>query len=306
VIDRRTLIAGMGLALLPQRAFAAQTGRLVELGPVPAQGLAPFGVTVWLPPNYEQGRARYPVVYMHDGQNLFLPARSNFNKIWAADKAAERAIGSGKVPPFIIVGIDHPGEARGRTYFPKPMLDWVSPHVQSALTAFGKGPVVADAYLDFMVKQLKPIIDVRFRTKPGRQHTAIMGSSMGGLISLYALARHQKVFGTAGCLSTHLPLANPAAWSDADKVSIQQAWQQFVPGVLGKPQGRRLWLDHGTQTLDSFYAPYQQVFDAALLQTGWRKGRDFSSKVYPGTPHDENAWAARLDEVFVWMLNGVR
>jgi predicted alpha/beta superfamily hydrolase len=308
MIARRTVIGGAATAvaasLLPIKAFATGAGQLFDLGPIPAQGLAPFGVTVWLPPGYSKGRQRYGVVYMHDGQNLFLPARSNFNKVWAADRAAERLIAAGKTKPFIIVGIDQPGDARWRTYFPKSMFDLVSSDVQNALRNFARGPLVADAYLDFIVKQLKPMIDARYRTRQERAHTAIMGSSMGGLISLYALSRNPDVFRTAGCVSTHLPLADPAAWRDEDKASINQAWQRFVAYVLGKPDDRRIWLDHGTETLDSYYEAYQKVFDGALLKSGWKKGRDFSSKVYPGTAHEENAWAARLDEVLAWMLKG--
>lgn len=307
MIDRRSLIAASGaaalMALLPTGALAQNQGRFVDLGALQSEYIAPTKVVVWLPPGYDGSKQHYGVVYMHDGQNLFDPKRSNFNKVWAADKSALRLIVAGKVKPFIIVGIDQPGEDRWRQYFPAPMQGLVSRDVQAKLKVFGEKPISSPAYLDFIVKELKPAIDRQFRTKTGRKHTAIAGSSMGGLISLYAIAAFPKVFGVAGCVSTHLPLAGPE-WSEAERESIFAAWREYARAQLGKPKGRRIWFDHGTETLDAFYQPYQDNLDAALVANGWRKDRDFSSRVYEGTPHEENAWAARMDDIFGWMLQG--
>lgn len=308
MIARRKLIEAAGvvglLALLPTSALAQDNGRFVDLGALQSKYIAPTKVTIWLPPGYDAGKQRYGVVYMHDGQNLFDPKRSNFNKVWAADKSALRLIATGKVKPFIIVGIDQPGEDRGRQYFPRVMADLLSPAVRDKLASQGNGkPIISDEYLRFIVDELKPKVDREYRTKTDRQHTAIAGSSMGGLISLYAITRYPKVFGSAGAVSTHLPLGNPA-WTDAERADILSAWRAYVRQELGKPKGRRIWFDHGTETLDAFYQPYQQNLDAALIANGWREGRDFSSRVYQGAAHEENAWAARMDDIFGWMLKG--
>jgi enterochelin esterase-like enzyme len=306
VIRRRKLFAAIAasavVALLPQRALARDQGRFVDLGKFESIQVAPAKVVIWLPPGYDASKRRYGTVYMHDGQNLFDPARSNFNKVWAADKSALRLIASGKTPPFIIVGIDHPGEDRGRQYMPQAMLSLLSPALRKKLASQGNGkPIISDAYLKFIVEELKPRIDREYRTKRGRKHTAIAGSSMGGLISLYAITRYPKTFGVAGAVSTHLPLANPN-WSAEERGDIMAGWRAYVDCELGKPAGRRIWFDHGTETLDAFYQPYQENLDAALVAKGWKKGRDFSSRAYDGTPHDENAWAARMDDIFGWML----
>lgn len=306
MIDRRALLAAAGaLSLLPRAAWAQDGGSFVDLGAVPSQHIAPTKITVWLPPGYDTGKQRYGVVYMHDGQNLFDPKRSGFNKVWAADKSALRLIAAGKSKGFIIVGVDHPGEDRWQQYFPVPMLNLVSEDVRSKLIEFAKGTITSPVYLDFLVHDLKPLIDKRFRTKTGPRHTAIAGSSMGGLISLYAITGYPKTFGVAGCVSTHLPLAGPE-WSDAQRDSVFEAWRQYVRGLLGKPKGRRIWFDHGTETLDAFYRPYQENLDAALVANKWRKGRDFSSRIYEGAAHEENAWAARMDDIFGWMLKDWR
>lgn len=308
MIDRRHLLSAAAafamLGFLPPQAKAEDAGRFVDLGSLRSVYIAPTKVVIWLPPGYDTNRQRYGVVYMHDGQNLFDPKRSNFNKVWAADKSALRLIAAKKTGPFIIVGIDQPGIDRGRQYFPKPMLNLVSLPVRQKLKAQSDNkPVISEEYLKFIVTELKPRIDRDYRTKPDRKHTAIAGSSMGGLISIYAITLYPKIFGHAGAVSTHFPLGDPN-WSNEERGDIMSAWRRYVSEQLGKPKGRRIWFDHGTETLDAFYQPYQENLDAALIAQGWRKGRDFSSKVFPGTPHEENAWAARLDEIFGWMLQG--
>lgn len=308
MIRRRGLFAAIAasalLALMPQQSFAQDSGRFVDLGKLKSSHISPTKIVIWLPPGYDTSKQRYGVVYMHDGQNLFDPARSNFNKVWAADNSALRLIAGGKVSPFIIVGIDHPGEDRGRQYLPRVLLDLLSPATREKLARQGNGkPVVSDAYLKFIVEELKPRIDRNYRTKRGRAHTAIAGSSMGGLISLYAITRYPGTFGVAGAVSTHLPLGNPN-WSAEERADIASAWRAYVDRELGRPAGRRIWFDHGTETLDAFYRPYQENLDTALITKGWEKGRDFSSRVYEGTPHEENAWAARMDDIFGWMLKG--
>lgn len=308
MISRRGLIAASCatglLALLPGNTLVQDQGRFVDLGQVQSKYIAPTKVVVWLPPGYDASNQNYGVVYMHDGQNLFDPKRSNFNKVWAADKSALRLITSGKVKPFIIVGIDHPGEDRGRQYFPRVMADLLTPAIRKKLEAQCNGkPIISDEYLKFIVNELKPVVDHKYRTKKGRKNTSIAGSSMGGLISLYAITKYPKVFGSAGCVSTHLPLGDPN-WSAQERGEILTAWRAYVRQELGRPGGRRVWFDHGTDTLDAFYQPYQDNLDAALTASGWKRGRDFSSRAYTGAAHEENAWAGRLDDIFGWMLQG--
>ena len=297
-------IAALALALLAAAlpARAADTGRFVEIAAVTSTNIAAPHVVVWLPPGYDESQRRYGVVYMHDGQNLFFAERSNFRKVWAADASALRLIAGGKAP-FIIVGIDQPGVARYRQYFPQAMAARASPPLRAEIDRLAGGPLAGDAYLRFLTDELKPRIDRDYRTRRDPRHTAIVGSSMGGLISCYALMRAPRVFGRAGCVSTHVPLG------DLEKVAplradVEAVWQATIAGDLGSPRGRRLWMDHGDQTLDANYAPYQTGIDTALVKAGWRDGRDFVSRVYPGTAHEENAWAARLDDIFGWLLAG--
>lgn len=294
------LMAVLVLAASP--VMAQDTGRMIEYERVPAAGLPDQRLSIWLPPGYDAGDQRYPVLYMHDGHNLFDLKNSNFNKIWAADKAMLAAVQSGKVEPHIIIGIWAPGPDRYRQYLPRSAYDAAPPAVRAQMDAMANGAaVVSDRYLDWIAGPLKSWVDGAFRTRPGRDDTAIVGSSMGGLMSCYAFLERPRVFGQAGCVSSHWPAVDPRVVAGEDS-GVKQMWDAWVSARLGKPDGRRVWMDHGTATLDAFYAPYQQVVDARFAAAGWQKGRDFESRVSEGAEHEENAWAARLPEIFGWLL----
>lgn len=165
----------------------------------------------------------------------------------------------------------------------------------------GGGEIISDRYLAWIAGPLKAWVDASFRTRTGRDDTAIVGSSMGGLMSCYAFLEAPQVFGRAGCISSHWPAVDPRAVAGEDS-GVKAMWDGWLAGRLGAPDGRRVWMDHGTATLDQFYAPYQQAIDARFAASGWQKGRDWESRVYEGAEHEENAWAARLPEIFGWLL----
>ena len=292
------LIALIGVAM---PLAAGERGRLIEYARVPASGLPDQRLTIWLPPGYDVSEHRYPVLYMHDGHNLFDVRNSNFNKIWAADTAMLAAAASGRVEPHIIIGIWAPGPDRYRQYLPRSAYDAAPPAVRAQMDAAAGGEIVSDRYLEWIAGPLKTWVDASFRTRPGRGDTAIVGSSMGGLMSCYAFLERPEVFGKAGCVSSHWPAVDPRAVAGEDS-GVRQMWDAWFATRLGAPDGRRVWLDHGTATLDQFYAPYQQVVDARFEGAGWQRGRDWQSRVYEGAEHEENAWAARLPEIFGWLL----
>jgi predicted alpha/beta superfamily hydrolase len=246
-------------------------GRWVDLGElVPSEArLLPRRVWAWLPPAYERERTRRcRVLYMHDGQNLF-DARSAFGGVpWNVDEALAALTGLGEVPPTIIVGVAH-SAMRWHEYAPEAPLRALPPDVRAAADAAEPVPgaeLAADAYVRFLADELKPRIDQRFRTLPGRADTFVMGSSMGGLASLYALCRRPEVFGGAGCLSTHWPVTriagihdNPAA---PPMIALSAAVLGWFDANLPRAGAHRLYFDHGTLGLDRLYAPYQARMDA--------------------------------------------
>jgi enterochelin esterase-like enzyme len=300
-VIRYLLAALLALVLAAPALAEADRGRLVEVERMTAAGLPDQRLTIWLPPGYDASKRRYPVLYMHDGHNLFDPAKSNFNKVWAADKAMLAVMASGKVEPHIIVGIWAPGNGRYRQYLPKAAYDRASPALRAQMDAIAAGPVISDAYLAWLAGPLKQWVDRTYRTRRGPRDTAIMGSSMGGLMSCWAFVERPDIYGRAACVSTHWPLVMPleGEGADSERLALHKAW--FV-GKLGRPAGRRLWLDIGTGTLDAFYPPYQQAISDAITAKGWKPERDWQGKVYPGAEHEENAWARRLPEIFAWVL----
>lgn len=142
--------------------------------------------------------------------------------------------------------------------------------------------MAGDAYLRYLVEELKPAIDRDLRTLPSRDDTFVTGSSMGGLISLYAIAEYPQVFGGVAALSTH--------WPAGDGVMVD-----WFGAHLSDPATHRLYLDHGGATLDAAYTPYQQRIDALLRAGGYREGDNWITRTYPGAEHHERAWRERLD-----------
>lgn len=282
---------------------ADDQGRFVEIAAAPSTqpAIAPPHVTVWLPPGYQSSRRRYGVVYMQDGQNVFFADRAAFGHVWAADKSLLRLIAAKRIAPVIVVAIDNPGGTRYRQYFPQALYAAATPALRDQFDALAKGRITGDAYVAFLTHDLKPMIDRRFRTLSDAAHTAIVGSSMGGLISCYAFVRAPIVFGKAACVSTHWPLADPQNVGPFHP-ELAAIWKHWLDAHLGAPRGRKLWMDHGTATLDAAYAPWQDAIDGDLTALGWRRGRDFVSRTYPGASHEEKAWAARLDDIFAWLL----
>ena len=292
------ILAALFVAIAP--AAAQDTGRFVTIGAAPSVNIVPPRVTIWLPPGYDAGKGRYGVVYMHDGQNLFDRKRSGFDKVWAADKSVLRLVAAHRIAPVIIVGVDEPGAARYRQYFPQALYAIASPKLRADIDTSAKGPLTGDAYLRFLTEELKPLIDRTYRTRRDPAHTAVVGSSMGGLMSCYALVERPKIFGRAGCVSTHWPLTfGLTLLADDERPTV---WKTYLTQHLGKPTGRRFWMDHGDKTLDAAYPAWQPLIDQDVAALGWKRGRDFESRMYPGAAHEENAWAARLDDIFGWLL----
>jgi predicted alpha/beta superfamily hydrolase len=266
------------------------TGTLLRHADVPSAHVAARNVDVWLPPGYGEDPARrYPVLYMHDGQNLFDPATSFGGIDWGVDEAMTRLIAAGKVKAAIVVGVWNTGKRR-EEYMPQRA-------VQSAVVDYnvpGAGDVTAadiisDRYLAFLVDELKPAIDASYRTLPDREHTFVMGSSMGGLVSQYAISRYPEVFGGAGCVSTHWPAGDGIAVAD-------------FGAHLPDPATHRYWFDYGTATLDAGYEPYQKQADALLRKAGYVEGQNWVTKKFDGAEHSEKSWRLRVDQPLVFLL----
>ncbi len=257
-------------------------GRLLRHADLPSRHVRPRHVDVWLPPDYVRGVARHPVIYMHDGQNLFGAEPTPGGTDWGVDEIIARLAATGDIRAPIVVAIWNTAD-RLAEYMPRAPLGGEPVEFLAGQPAMPPSQVLSDAYLAFLVDELKPFIDREYRTLPGRDATAIMGSSMGGLVSLYALARHPEVFGAAAALSTHWPAGN----------GITIDW---FAGALPRAGGHRLYFDFGTATLDAAYAPFQHRMDEGVRALGYREGIDWLTLRFEGHAHSEAAWRARLDQ----------
>jgi predicted alpha/beta superfamily hydrolase len=177
----------------------------------PSKFVAPRNIEVWLPPMYDQRpHDRYPVIYVQDGQNVFAPATSFVGVDWGVDETMTRLIAERRVRPALIVAIWNTNN-RIAEYLPQKALPR-DRDIPAGVPGGGtiSGPVLSDAYLRFIVEELKPFIDSAYRTQTGPENTFLMGSSMGGLIALYGVLEYPHVFGGAACLSTHWPVGDAA------------------------------------------------------------------------------------------------
>lgn len=249
-------------------------------------------IRIWLPPAYDP-RQRYPVLYVHDGQMLFSGVTTWNGLSWHIDLQMDSLVRTGRIRPAIVVGIDNAGRYRASEYFPEAILDSLSPSLQHSLrTRWLQGEPRADAYLAFIVKELKPYVDSAYSTLADRDNTYILGSSMGGLISLYALCEYPEVFGAAGCLSTHWPMYFPFE-TPPEPVDFPFVFRQYLRHHLPAPGHHRLYFDCGDQTLDALYPPLQAKVDELLRELGFGPP-DWVTRAFPGMDHSENAWRARF------------
>jgi len=308
-----------GLAALPLMAAAGRvladtplsgptSGRLVEYTDVASAHAATRNVTVWLPPDYEASDARYPVLYMHDGQNLFDAAMAPFGE-WGVDEHLGRLIAAGQVRAPIVVGVWNT-PLRLREYVPADLIAALPDDMRGDIQSIYGGPSLSEGYLAFLTDELKPFIDRTYRTLTGPADTAMAGSSMGGLMSLYSVMKRPDVFGACACLSTHWPLkvvgledgAPLATWRDR----LVAAWTGVIAAGLPDPaMGRRFYFDHGDETLDQFYAAFQIRIDETFRARAYAPDQ-FETLVFPGAQHNETSWNARLDVPLKFLLSPAR
>lgn len=229
-------------------------------------------VVAYLPPGYDpRAPDRYPVLYLHDGQNVFDRATS-VGEEWEVDESAEELITSGAIRPVIIVGIYNTGNHRIDEYTP---------------TAIGRIGGRADDYGYMLVEELKPFIDRRYKTLPGAANTAMGGSSLGGLLTLHLGLRYPTAFSGLAALS-------PSIWWD-DRVLLREV--EALPGKLPL----RIWLDSGTAEGAATLANARSLRDA-LVAKGWVIGDDLAYLEAPGGEHNERSWAARVDGVLKFLF----
>lgn len=283
-----TATVACGAAAWATPRQTAECGSIERLEVVAPQLNDTIDIDVWLPADFKEGQ-RYPVLYMHDGQNLYDASTTWNHQSWEMDRTACRMIEQGEIQPMIIVGIHSNPDTRVSQLMPQQAVkDSGLEDLMQEVKLKGM-PVLGDQYADFVVNTLKPLIDTTYPTLSDRGHTAVMGSSMGGLMSLYLICQYPDTFGGAGCLSTHWYGSLNAGSKFGD------AMINYVENHLPDPATHRIYFDHGTSTIDAYYGPWETKALLKAQEKGYQYGRNLDSYVDYGAPHEESAWAARVN-----------
>lgn len=264
-------------------SFPDLVGKIDRLAPFDSKFVQPRMVDIWTPPNYEEAKdQRYAVLYMHDGQNLFDPSTSRLSHTdWGMDEAVTRLMSESKIRPTIVVGI-WSTEKRPLEYMPQKLPHSFSYNeMRLSLRREVKGDLCSDDYLRFMVEEVKPYVDTHYRTLPDQQNTFTMGSSMGGLISMYAVCEYPQIFCGAGCVSTHFPIGRGIAL-------------KYLQEHLPDPARHRFYFDYGTRTLDKNYENYQIRADQLLRKSGYVFEKNWITRKFEGHIHSETDWRKRV------------
>lgn len=230
------------------------------------EGIRPRDVMVWLPPGYKESpKKRYPVLYVHDGQNAFDPATSSFGVDWQIDEEADRLIREGKLQEIIVVAIHNTFDRRE----------------EYSDTTKGR------AYMRFIVEKLKPFIDREYRTQPEREHTGVMGSSMGGLISFLLAWNYPQVFSQAACLSPAFVYRVAERDIDVNVVPLVESYD-------GPDKRIRIYVDNGGVGIDTQLQPGCEAMLRALQAKGFKLGENLDWFHDPAAEHSERAWSKRV------------
>jgi enterochelin esterase-like enzyme len=254
-------------------------------------------IAVWVPNDYST-KKKYDVLYMHDGQMLFDSNITWNHQEWGVDETAQDLIDQKKNKPFIVVAIWNGQKRRHQEFTPQEAIEKAADLNLDSLILLSKrtsgesvyqGGLQADSYLKFVFFELKPFIDKTFKTHKGREHTYMAGSSMGGLISMYAMCKYPEKLKGIACLSTHWPLV----FDTTDK-RIFTALQIYFSGKLKDIRKcSRIYMSRGDKTLDSWYPYFQDQMDEVFMHT-LKDKKNWISEVFPGDDHSEKSWMKQL------------
>lgn len=272
------------------------TGTIERIENFKSQFVTDRNIDIWLPENYSANK-KYSVLYMHDGQMLYDPETTWNKQAWDVDDILGKLMQESKIQDVIVVGMFNGGSTRHADYFPQRPFESLTPFQQDSIykanrsngqSVFNNGKIISDNYLKFIVQEVKPLIDKKYSVYTDKAHTFVAGSSMGGLISMYAICEYPTIFGGAACLSTHWPgifgiKGNP----------IPDAFFNYLKLNLPNPKDHKIYFDYGTETLDAMYETLQPQVDDIMSLKGFSNS-NWMTKKFVGDDHSEKAWKGRF------------
>ena len=288
------------MAAPPLGSASAPQGRIETLRRFDSADRTEPRVRVWLPRDYDTSKRSYRTLYTLDGQFAFATDSDGMN--FAADRRVARLAAAGIIRPTLIVAIDNLEGDRFLQYMPQTIYDRAEGELRAAIDReigrTGGRPLVSTRFLQFLTTRLKPFVDTHYRTSPGRLDTAVFGASMAGVMAGAIFVEAQQAFGRAACMSPNWPIYDKRF---IDHPQLLSLWPAYF-AQLGRPRGRRLWLDHGTRMMDAGMAPHQVAIACRLTKLGWRRGRNLQTRVYRGAGHAFAETAVQMDELLAWLL----
>jgi enterochelin esterase-like enzyme len=280
------------------------TGNIERIENFKSKFVSARNIDIWLPKNYSENQ-KYAVLYMHDGQMLFDSTKTWNKQEWGVDEKMNELTKYGEIRNSIIVGIWNT-EFRHSEYFPQKPFENLPKKFQDSILHVGmrkeesslfKIDICSDDYLKFIVKELKPLIDEIYSTRIDPNNTFIAGSSMGGLISMYAMCEYPNIFGGAACLSTHW-----VGTFDTLNNPIPHAFADYLDRNLPSEQSHKIYFDYGTATLDALYEPFQCRIDSIMKKNNYSEMNWVTLK-FQGHDHSEKSWSDRLKTPLKFLLN---
>ena len=277
------------------------SGTLQRIDSFPSKFIKARPVDIWLPNHYSKDK-NYAVLYMHDGQMLFDSTTTWNKQEWKVDEWASKLMEEHKTKDFIVVGIHNISEIRWLDLFPEKAFDLMDELAKAKVlddAAKNDYTIIfsGDNYLKFLVTELKPYIDQTFSTFSDKANTFVAGSSMGGLMSMYAIFEYPEVFGGAACISTHWP-----GWMPMPNNPYPVAIFKYMKGHVPDSKTHKIYFDYGTKTLDEAYPQYAEKVDSIFIENGYTS-ENYKNLKFDGADHSENSWNKRLDVPFTFLMH---
>ncbi|PQJ81528.1 alpha/beta hydrolase-fold protein [Polaribacter glomeratus] len=268
------------------------SGKLLRVDSFPSVNITPRPVDIWLPSAYSAEK-KYAVLYMHDGQNLFDSTKTWNKQEWKIDEAATDLMAQKITRDFIVVGIHNIPDIRWQDLFPEKAMDFMDKDRKEGVYKRAKEgdfsiDFKGDNYLKFIVSELKPYIDATYSVHADKENTFVAGSSMGGLMSMYAISEYPAVFEGAACLSTHW-----VGGMAEENNPFPSAIFKYVDANIPDPKTHRIYFDYGDKTLDRHYPQYASLVDDLYYKKGYSI-ENYRNLFFPDADHSEKSWQKRI------------
>ena len=268
-------------------------GSIEKIYDFPSNHVDSRPIYVWLPPNFNP-KEKHNLLIMHDGQNLFDGTKTWNGQEWELDEWAAKLISENRVNSFIIVGIHNSGKNRWNDYFPENSYDFVS---DIKYLGKNKPPLNANLYLKYIVNEVIPYTRSKYLKSSNDFKIIIGGSSMGGLISMYAAFEYPEIFDGAICMSTHWPGAYVI-----DDNPLPDAIFNYMSKNIPISKNKRFYFDYGDKGLDKHYPQYSKTLDSIFTQNGY-SNQNYRNMYFKNESHNEEAWSKRVNIPLKFIFN---